>query len=122
MEANILKVIPNSGTLKTTGKIIDLRRGRYIYCDVSHPLSTEKELFYERVYSLEHESFPVIYWLNNFGEKSEKHGNHIGLSKFQNHRFLWKQKKHWLQQESNIRYIINIIFLIIGIFIAIKNT
>ncbi len=121
MEANILKVIPNSGTLKTTGKIINLRQGRYIYCDISHPLSREKELFYERVYSLEHKSFPVIYWLDSFGEKSEKHGNHIGLSNFQNHIFLWKQKKHWLQQENNIRYIINIVFLTLGLIIGIMN-
>lgn len=121
MEANILKVIPNSGTLKVTGKMLNIQQGRYIHSDISHPLYTENKLFYERVYSLEHESFPVIYWLNSFGEITEKHGRHIGLSKFQNHIFLWKQKRHWLQKENNIRYIVNIVFLTLGLIIGIMN-
>ncbi len=43
----------------------------------------------------------------------------IGMNWRQNQRFLFMQKSHWIQQESNLRYIVNIIFLIIGAYIGI---
>lgn len=36
-------------------------------------------------------------------------------------KLLWMYKNHWIQKESNFRYIINIIFLILGLIVGILN-
>ncbi|MBC7846602.1 MAG: hypothetical protein H7Y10_08930 [Flavobacterium sp.] len=103
------------------GEIIEIKKGRYIKDDVSHPLFTEKENYFSKVYCLEYKK-KHIYFLNYFGNnRLPIKGIHIGLTNWQNHRFLWMQNKHWLQKEESIRYIVNIIFLIIGVLIGIIN-
>lgn len=100
---------------------IEIKRGRYIKDGISHPLRNSEERLYKRIYCLEHEGRKV-YWLSSFGETSMDHGWHVSFSKLEHHRFLWKQNDHWLQKENNIRYIINIIFLVIGVYIGLKQT
>jgi hypothetical protein len=113
----------NTGHLTNlfAGEIIEIKRGRYIKDDISHPLFTEKENYFCKIHCLEYKK-KHIYFLNYFG--SNEHpikGIHIGLTNWQNNKFLWMQNKHWLQKEENIRYIINILFLIIGVWISIMS-
>lgn len=57
----------------------------------------------------------------NYDEKYvyEINGTYIiSLSWFDNHKFLFLQRKHWLQKEENIRYIINILLIVVGLIIA----
>lgn len=113
----------NTGHLTTLfqGETIEIKRGRYIKEKVSHPLFTEKETFFSKVYCLEYKK-KHIYFLTFFGSnKPPVRGFHIGLTTWQNHRFLWMQNKHWLQREESIRYIVNILFLILGAWISFKN-
>jgi hypothetical protein len=99
---------------------IEIKKGRYIQNDTSHPLRLTDEKLYGRIYALEYKN-KYIYWLNTFGAKSKDHGVHIGLSWCENQRFLWMQNDHWFQKEDNIRYIVNVLFLIIGAWIGIKS-
>lgn len=113
----------NTGSLMTlfSEETIEIKRGRYIKSDISHPLLTEKENYFSKVYCLEYKK-KHIYFLNYFGRNElPVKGIHIGLTDWQNHKFLWMQNKHWLQKEESIRYIVNIIFLIIGVLIGIIN-
>jgi len=41
----------------------------------------------------------------------------IKLNWFQYWRFLWIQKKHWLQSEENLRYAFNVILIIAGMYL-----
>lgn len=103
------------------GETIEIKRGRYIKNNISHPLFTEKENYFSKIYCLEYKERHV-YFLNYFGSnKLPIRGIHIGLTFWQNQRFLWLQRKHWLQKEESIRYIINILFLIIGVWISVKS-
>lgn len=113
----------NTGHLTTlfSGETIEIKRGRFIKDDISHPLFTEKEKYFSKMYSFEYKK-KHIYFLNYFGRNEPSaRGIHIGLTYWQNNRFLWLQNKHWLQKEESIRYIVNIIFLIIGVFISIMS-
>ena len=66
----------------------------------------------ERVY--EEESFlKRVYLLNN--EYT------IKTNPFQTFILLYQIRKNWLQKEENIRYLINILFLIIGVCISLKH-
>ncbi len=113
----------NTGHLTTLfqGETIEIKRGRYIKEKVSHPLFTDKENYFHKIHCLEYKK-KHIYFLNYFGKNEPPvRGIHIGLSNWQNNKFLWMQNKHWLQKEENIRYIVNIVFLIIGIWISIMS-
>lgn len=100
---------------------IEIKRGRYIKGDISHPLFTEKENYFCKVHCLEYNK-KHIYFLNYFGRnEAPVKGIHIGLTNWQNNKFLWMQNKHWLQKEENIRYIVNVIFLIIGVWISVMS-
>jgi hypothetical protein len=80
---------------------------------------TDKKL-YGRIYALEYKN-KYIYWFNTFGSESKDHGIHVGLSWWENQRFLWMQNDHWFQKEDNIRYIVNVLFLGLGAWIGIKS-
>lgn len=113
----------NTGHLTTLfpGETIEIKRGRYIKNNISHPLFIEKENYFSKIYCLEYKK-KHIYFLNYFGNsKPPIRGIHIGLTNWQNHKFLWLQNKHWLQKEESIRYILNILFLIIGIWISVMS-
>jgi len=124
MKVKIFDSIPNSGIASPVLKnnkfeYLDIKKGRYIHNDCSHPLRIKNNLLYSRVYGLEYKNHK-IYWFNIFGNIDTNHGYHIGLNWWQNQRFLFLQNSHWFQKEENIRYIINIIFLVFGLIIAMK--
>lgn len=100
--------------------IIQIKRGRYIHNGVSHPLMSDNENYYQRIYALEFEK-RIIYYLNTFGKKDNQHGIYIGVNWSENQKFLWLQKKHWLQREENIRYVVNVLFLLLGAYIGVNN-
>lgn len=123
MKINVLRSNEvNTGNLeKSAGETIEIKRGRYIKDNISHPLLTEKENYFCKIYCLEYKK-RHIYYLNYFGNnKPPTRGIHIGLTNWQNHKFLWMQNKHWLQKEESIRYIVNILFLIIGVWLSILS-
>lgn len=112
----------NTGHLTTSpGETIEIKKGRYIKNNISHPLFTEKENYFSKIYCLEYKK-KHIYFLKYFGKNEPPvRGIHIGLTDWQNHKFLWMQNKHWLQKEESIRYIVNILFLIIGVWLSIMS-
>ncbi|MNE67281.1 hypothetical protein D3C80_1628790 [compost metagenome] len=112
----------NTGHLAiSAGEAIEIKRGRYVKNNISHSLFTEKENYFSKVYCLEYEK-KHIYFFYYFGNSNPPaRGIHIGLTNWQNQRFLWMQNKHWLQKEESIRYIVNILFLIIGVGISIMS-
>jgi hypothetical protein len=120
MKIKCLNQIPNSGIfLESKWEVIEIKQGRFIQSNTSHPLVHKGEKFYKKVICLENKN-KKVYWLNRFGQHSKHHGVHIGLNRFQNQRFLWLQNAHWLQQEANIKFIINIGFVLIGIYLGLK--
>ncbi len=103
------------------GEVVEIKRGRYIKDEISHPLFTEKENYFYKIHCLKYKK-RHIYFLNYFGSNEPPvKGIHIGLTYWQNNRFLLMQNKHWFQKEENIRYIVNILFLIIGVYISILS-
>lgn len=112
----------NTGKLKAVPsktKSINIYKGRYIEKDTSHPLYNEDVKYYKRIYCLEYQS-KYVYWFYHFG-KDEGQGTHVGMNWFQHQRFLWMQKRHWLQKEGNLRYLVNLIFLSLGAYISLKS-
>ena len=99
---------------------IEIKKGRYIQNGTSHPLRSGDEKYYKRIYGLEYENRKV-YWLDTFGKHYSNHGNHVGFSWWEHQNFLWRQNDHWLQSEENVRYIVNVIFLAIGVVIGLKQ-
>jgi hypothetical protein len=112
----------NSGELHPlANKEITIKRGRYIENDgTSHPLYIENDKFFKQIDALSFNK-KHIYYITRFGQKESQHGFHIGLSFMENQKFLWLQNKHWLQKEENTRYLINLLFLILGVYIGFKN-
>lgn len=127
MKVQCLEGIPNTGIMKPYKKgsniefdSVLIKKGRYIYNDTSHPLRGNDEFYYQRNYCLESDG-KIVYWLDTFGNKSNNIGLHIGFTWKQHQKFLLMQNMHWLQKEDNIRFIVNILFLIIGVYIAFKQ-
>lgn len=111
----------NSGKLTPVeGVYIEIKKGRYLDGDISHPLYAENEKYFIRTYCLEF-SKKHIYFFNRFGNKNSNNGFHVGFTSLQHHRFLFLQNNHWIQKEEYIRYAINVLFLIIGAYIGFKN-
>jgi hypothetical protein len=114
-------------TLKNSGKLslvndryVEIKKGRFLESGTSHPLYSENEKYFKRVRCLEYFK-KRIYFFNRFGNKENNAGFHVGFTWFQHHQFLLLQKRHWIQKEENIRYVINVIFLFIGAYIGFKN-
>ena len=110
---------------KSTGEIIRkpedfvvIKKGRYIQCSTSHALRSGEKRFYRRKQNFEFKG-KVIYWFGAFGQM--EHGKHIGFNRWQHQRFLWMQGDHWFQKEENIRYLINLFFLSLGVWIGLKS-
>lgn len=105
----------NSGVLEETNRYIDIKPRRWISDGkTSHPMK------FERIVAFENKN---VYFLHRFGDDSGTHhsGYYISLTFFENQRFLFMQNSHWIQKEENIRYIINILFLLAGLSIGILN-
>lgn len=124
-----LKIKSGSKTSKEGDKIVvraikqelvEIKYGRFIVDDVSHPLMSETEKYFQRVYCLEYEK-RRIYYFYTFGNKEGVGGFHVGFTWWQHQQFLLLQKRHWIQKEENIRYIVNVVFLVLGLIIGIKS-
>ena len=104
--------------LKTT--TLKIKKGRYIdkKNKVSHPLFDEQNKYYKRIYALEYKR-KKIYWFCSFGKIDNNHGCHVGFNFTEHQKFLFLQGNHWIQKEENIRYCVNIIFLVIGMVLGI---
>ncbi|UKN01192.1 hypothetical protein K6119_15790 [Paracrocinitomix mangrovi] len=130
-ESNTGLLEPCSGVeLKTTGNVttgkrvefdwIEIKKGRYIHQNCSHPLRSGDENYFKRIHGLEYKN-RKIYWLYTFGSMDKPQGHHVGFSWWEHQKFLWLQEMHWLQKENNIRYMVNLIFLVLGVVIAFKQ-
>lgn len=104
----------NSGLLVETDEKIDIRKHRWIdKQDISHPMNFKSPNAFDN---------NNVYYLLLYGDnKAPYYGKHISLSFCENQKFLWIQKSHWFQKEENIRYIVNVLFLISGVVIGILN-
>lgn len=114
---------PNSGLLSfdsIKSNTLRIKRGRYIDIknNLSHPLFDEQNKYYKRIYALEFKD-KKIYYFNSFGKIDTNHGFHVGFNFAEHQKFLWLQGRHWLQKEENIRYCVNVIFLIIGLVLGV---
>lgn len=138
MKLKALDGEPNSGVLAPCGGMIsikegntttskraefnwiEIKKGRYIQDGTSHPLRSGNDKFYKRIYGLEHENRKV-YWLDTFAKHSSSHGYHVSFNWWEHQKFLWLQGEQWLQREENIRYIVNLVFLVLGVIIGLKQ-
>lgn len=103
----------NTGILIKTNETIKIRKNTWVdKNNISHVMKCIKSK------SFENKNVYILYY---FGDVTSPKVVHISLSFLENQKFNWLQKKHWLQKEENIRYIINIIFLICGIIIGFFN-
>jgi hypothetical protein len=115
MRVNIYKPIVNEGRLEMTNERIDIRTNRWIDSNhTSHPLKYTKPVAF---------SNKNVYFLHLFSDENKKsfQGKHISLSFFENQLFHLKQGSHWIQKENNIRYLINLIYLTIGLIFAFRQ-
>lgn len=74
----------NTGHLTTSlpAETIEIKRGRYIKNNISHPLFTEGKKYFSKVYCLEYKK-KHIYYLNFHGSnKPPARGIHVGLTKW----------------------------------------
>jgi hypothetical protein len=120
MIKKIIEVKDDKGICFETSEKIQIKRGRYIYNKTSHPLYIKNEALFYKVYSLEFKN-QNVYWFPIFGVDDRNSGFHISLNFWENQKFLFLQRKHWLQKEENLRYIVNILFLVGGFILGILN-
>jgi hypothetical protein len=111
-----------NGTRSTRAECswITIKKGRYELNGISHPLRAGNEKFYKRMYGLHYKNRKV-YWLETFVSHSSSSGYHVSFNWREHQIFLWSQGEHWLQKEENIRYIVNVIFLVLGVIIGFKQ-
>ncbi|MFZ9029296.1 MAG: hypothetical protein ACO2Z9_09800 [Crocinitomicaceae bacterium] len=100
MKAKTYKPIVNTGHLKLTNKDIDIQDGYWIdWTNERHTMAFKRvnSFFGKRVYFLHH-----------YGHDAGTHhfGVHIQLSYWENHKFLWLQGEHWIQQPENIKWLV----------------
>lgn len=115
MKVSVYKAESNNGGLNKTEEVITIKSNRWIDKNgTSHPMKFLKPVAFEN---------KNVYFLHLFGDdKTEPHqGKHISLTFWENQTFNWMQKNHWLQKEENIRYVVNIFFLIGGLTLGILN-
>jgi hypothetical protein len=113
--------LKNSGKLSLVNdRFVEIKKGRFLELGTSHPLYSENEKYFKRVYCLEYLK-KRIYFFNRFGQKDSNSGFHVGFTWFQHQQFLLLQNRHWIQKEENIRYIVNLIFLIIGVYLGFQK-
>lgn len=100
----------NSGILSKKSDKIEIKEGRWIQGNISHPME------YDRIYCFDKR---YAYFLYHFGKRTPKSGIFISLNWFQNQFFLFMQKDHWLFNSDKIWNLITSILSIISIIISI---
>lgn len=117
MESKILTCNSGVCVLNTNSETLSIKKYIYIYKKQIHGLKANDKKFYKRIHSLEL-NFYRVYYLSMFNSSDGKGGFHIGLNFWQNQQFLLLQNDHWIQKEENIRYVVNILFLIGGLILG----
>lgn len=109
MKVNVFKLdTQNNGILIKEDRIIEIRRNRWIDSKlISHPLD------YERSEGFSNKN---VYYLHLF--KDGKKGKFISLNFYENQKFQLIQGSHWIQKEENIRYLVNLFYLTVGLVFA----
>lgn len=94
--------IENSGKLSKTDCVIDVKRGRWVVNETNHPME------FDRVHAFENK---YVYFLHHFGINSGiiVQGDHIVLNFWQNHKFLFMQRAHWIQNNNNLKWILGML-------------
>lgn len=87
---------------------------------MASPLIRADQKFFHRNLALAYKK-KIIYSFYEFGLKEDRTIVLVGFNWLQHQRFLLLQRIHWIQKEENIRYIINIMFLILGAYIGIMK-
>lgn len=117
--------------IPSESKTIIIKKGRFVLSkkidnsnesinleETSHPLYDSEIKFFKRIYCLEYKN-QVVYYFYLFGDKKSSNGYHVCFNFWEHQKFLWLQNQHWFQKEENIRYCVNIFFLIIGVCISL---
>ena len=111
----------NTGNLSLVNdRFVEIKKGRFLESGASHPLYSENEKYFKRVYCLEFLK-KRIYFFNRFGSNDSNTGFHVGFTWLQHQQFLLLQNRHWVQKEENIRYVVNLVFLIIGAYLGFQK-
>jgi len=116
----LLKEAHISKSCKDKCGYVLISKGYFSRCGDSSPLFGRDEKHYVRNHFLKFKN-KIIYALDEFGTNEKGRPVYVGFNWFQHQRFLWMQKEHWFQQESNLRYVVNVIFLIIGAYLGFKG-
>jgi len=96
----------NTSKLKLYRSILDLYNKRYMIDEVSYSINE-----IDKIYHIINAKNPHIYRIND----NRTTYQYIQLSFIENIKFRYIQKILWIQQEQNLRYIVNILFLTLGI-------
>jgi len=111
------------GFSTTDPKTWDLDKGELVIrrksFSLPHDITTPYNLEFKRVYLINKMWWQYTYELNDMMPHPRYYL--IKLGWFKRIRFLLIQQSHWLQKEKNLRYVVNILFLIIGTIIAWKG-
>jgi hypothetical protein len=112
------------GFVKNIDGIIEVRKGCYdLNNKTTWYLKSGKENQFVREYrfkSLEKDA-KYFYSFPFFGRKVSPDDVLVGMTWLEHQKFLWIQDEHWLKKENNIRYIVNVLFLVLGAIVAVKG-
>ena len=115
MKIKIFQTITNQCALKETDNYINIKKNRFYdtRTNIYQPLN------YKKMYNFREKYVYYLFYMGDFECKSG--GIHISLNFFQNQKFLFLQGNHWFQKEENLRYIINVLFLLLGTYLSYKQ-
>lgn len=97
-----------------------IKKGRFEQMGESNPLRSGDERYFKRIQCLEYKN-RAIYAFYPYAKIDKNNVFHVGFNWWQHQRFLWMQGDHWFQKEGNIRYVINLIFLSLGLWVGYQN-
>jgi hypothetical protein len=114
----------HKGSVKRSDSTVKIRKGCYdLNNNITWYIKNGKENHFVREYrfkSIKKEqlffySFPML------GKDISPDNVLVGMTWREHQKFLWMQNEHWFKKENNIRYIVNILFLILGAIVAVKG-
>jgi hypothetical protein len=108
-----VKIKVLEGLMNNSGELLETKKSTIINCRME-PSTVDSDNI--TLTDIENRS-------NMFNKKCYRSGNihFYPINWWNKQKLLWMYKKHYLQKEENIRYIINIFYLSVGIVIGILN-